>query len=101
MCISGNWGTVCHDSWDSTNAQTVCTILGYEARYAVPTRLAYFGAAGDEVIIALDEVDCVGNETRILQCPSSNPGDHDCSHLLDAGVICSGVCVYKLIQPGT
>ncbi len=91
VCFSGNWGTVCGDLWDSTNAQVVCTILGYEAQYALSTRSAYFGVA-DNGIIILDNVDCVGNETNILQCPSNNPGDHDCSHSLDAGVICSGVC---------
>ena len=88
VCFTGNWGTVCHDRWDTTDARTVCNILGYTNTYALPTRGAYFGVS--DGIIFLDEVDCVGNETNIVQCLSRNPGDHDCSNFLDAGVICSG-----------
>lgn len=88
VCFSGNWGTVCQDNWDSVDSATVCRILGYESKYAIPTRSAHFGAATG--IILLDNVMCTGNETNILECASQNPGDHDCTHFMDAGVICSG-----------
>lgn len=89
VCFNGRWGNICHDSWGITDAQVVCKLLGYDSEPVLPTRSAFFGQVTDNLIF-LDEVQCIGNETSILQCPSVNPGDHDCSHFLDAGVICSG-----------
>lgn len=29
VCINGDWGTVCDNGWDTTEATTVCKQLGY------------------------------------------------------------------------
>lgn len=40
--------------------------------------------------IVLDDLLCLGNEENLFQCGITTYGQHDCSHLEDAGVICGG-----------
>ncbi len=39
--------------------------------------------------IWLDNVQCRGTETRLIDCPASPLGTHNCAHIEDAGVRCS------------
>ena len=41
-----------------------------------------------EIYIYIDNVQCNGSESHLEECPSSDVGDHDCSHSEDAGVSC-------------
>ena len=47
---------------------------------------AYFGKG-----LYIDNVQCNGSESHLDECPSSDVGDHDCSHSEDAGVSCQGM----------
>ena len=49
---------------------------------------AAFGRGAFPSPIWLDEVRCVGSETRLVDCPANSFGDEDCSHSEDAGVSC-------------
>ena len=50
---------------------------------------AYFGKGQGDIYI--DNVQCNGSESHLEECPSSDVGDHDCSHSEDAGVSCQGM----------
>lgn len=38
--------------------------------------------------IHLDDVECIGSERRLIDCPGNQIGDHNCDHSEDAGVVC-------------
>ena len=40
--------------------------------------------------IWLDNVQCHGTETRLVDCPAPPLGTHNCGHVEDAGVRCLG-----------
>ena len=78
----GQWGTVCDDSWDNSDAIVVCRSLGYLSGKGVDE---YGGGSGP---IWMDEVMCKGSENSLEDCPRNAWGDQDCGHSEDAGVIC-------------
>ena len=51
-------------------------------------RRALFGQGANDQLIYIDDTGCLGNESRLLDCPAQGTGDHDCTHLEDAGVRC-------------
>lgn len=84
VCLNFTWGTVCDDFWNEPDARVVCRQLGYSDMGAMVPPLNTFGQGTDPIV--LDDVRCVGTETRLLDCPY-NP-THNCIHLEDAGVRC-------------
>lgn len=83
---NGEWGTVCDDLWSIQNALVVCRQLGY--RHAVKAaRNSEFGE-GKHLRILLDDVQCKGTESSLLDCQHAAVGTHNCAHYEDAGVIC-------------
>ena len=83
--LYGNiWGTICNHSFTMESGNVVCRQLGYRGALEV----ASFGAGTGQ--IWLDELQCVGNETSIEQCPHLGFGIHNCFHSDDVGVKCIG-----------
>uniref|UniRef100_A0A8C7WP66 SRCR domain-containing protein n=1 Tax=Oryzias sinensis TaxID=183150 RepID=A0A8C7WP66_9TELE len=83
----GVWGTVCHDKWDLNDAKVVCRQLSCGTALHAP-KSALFGQGSDK--IWLDDVECSGSESSLIQCGHNGYGKHNCNHGEDSGVICSG-----------
>ncbi|XP_059366910.1 scavenger receptor cysteine-rich type 1 protein M130-like isoform X2 [Carassius carassius] len=81
----GQWGTVCHDGWDMTDAAVVCRELDCGTAVKA-TNEAHFGQGSGPISMAL--IGCSGSETALKDCTSY--GTQGCDHDEDAGVICSG-----------
>lgn len=50
--------------------------------------------------IWLDDVSCAGTETRLINCPSSDVGIHNCAHFEDVGISCQPGKVEQSLQGG-
>ncbi|XP_071157328.1 scavenger receptor cysteine-rich domain-containing protein DMBT1-like [Mytilus edulis] len=78
---NGVWGSICDDQWGKEDAQVVCRMLCYDPN------VAQAGAPQDiytQVVLnnvssnyLLDDVECIGTETDIDQCPKSTV--HNCN----------------------
>uniref|UniRef100_A0AAZ3QS54 SRCR domain-containing protein n=1 Tax=Oncorhynchus tshawytscha TaxID=74940 RepID=A0AAZ3QS54_ONCTS len=82
---SGQWGTVCDDSWDIKDAEVVCRQLDCGVTNQVRSSGQYGPGSGT---IWLDDVACTGSERHLTECPHRGFGIHNCHHSEDAGVVC-------------
>ncbi|XP_069056756.1 uncharacterized protein [Pleurodeles waltl] len=84
---SGQWGTICDDSWDLNDATVVCRQMGCGFAVAAKDSASFGEGSGS---IWLDEVSCSGTELALEACQHPTWEEHDCKHREDAGVECSG-----------
>ena len=89
---NGEWGTVCDDGWDNTDAGVVCRQLGFGSSGAAIGSAGFGQGSGS---IWLNNVICIGNESILASCGHAGINiSRTCNHLNDAGVRCNG-------SPGT
>ncbi|XP_062612840.1 scavenger receptor cysteine-rich type 1 protein M130-like [Saccostrea cucullata] len=81
----GSWGTICDDDWDNNDARVVCRMLGRSGGTAVDE--ASYGEGSGQ--IWLDDVNCSGTESSLMECSKPPFGSHNCGHGEDAGVSCN------------
>jgi len=81
------WGTICDDSWSSTDARVICKQLGH-ANVDRTRYYAHYGEGPGRILV--DQIRCPSGADHILQCTPkmADWGVHDCTHKEDAGVDC-------------
>ena len=106
LCHNNQWGTICDEGWDNSDAQVLCKQLKYSSYgkdYYRSNIMDYcghnnfIGARGESNAIFgqgsgsiwLSNVACNGTEERLLECSTGIFGGHTCSHSDDAGVTCN------------
>ena len=86
---NGEWGTVCDDGWDDTDAGVVCRQLGFGSS-GTAIGSAGFGQGSGSIL--LDNILCSGSELRLTSCGHLGINvTRSCSHAKDAGITCSGL----------
>ena len=85
---NGEWGTVCDDGWDDTDAGVVCRQLGFgPSGRAIGS--AGFGQGSGPILLGI--VSCNGSESILASCGHLGINViKSCSHAEDAGVLCWG-----------
>ena len=108
LCHNNQWGTICDDGWDNSDAEVACKQLKYSSYskdYQITVSLNFDYCRNDNLVgaqnesnaafgqgsgsIWLSDVGCDGTEGRLLECSTGTVGGHTCSHSDDAGVTCS------------
>ena len=87
----GVFGSVCGDSFGTSEAATVCHQLGFAGVSRVAP-CCQFGQTSGE--IWLDNVDCRTGEVWLANCTHRGWGVEDCHHGQDVGVVCNGMFPY-------
>ncbi|XP_060586154.1 uncharacterized protein LOC132741902 [Ruditapes philippinarum] len=80
------WWTVCDDAFSALSAKVVCKMLNYPFTNPKVYKEAHFGSG--TLPILLDQVNCKGSETSLLQCSHAGLGRHDCGHHEHVGILC-------------
>ena len=84
---NGEWGTVCDDGWDNTDATVVCRQLGFYSWVRAYGSARYGQGTGP---IWLSRLSCFGNESNLFECGQLSATTKNCTHSNDASVVCSG-----------
>ena len=85
---NNQWGTVCDDGWDDTDAGVVCRQLGFGS---LGTAIGSAGFGYGSGSVWLSSVTCTGSESTLTSCGHLGVGiTSSCYHYEDAGVRCIG-----------
>ncbi|CAC5370694.1 DMBT1 [Mytilus coruscus] len=79
------WGTVCRQNFDESDARVVCRMFGYDNDPTIFTGNYYGNGTGE---IWMSELDCWGTEDDLGQCDFAPWGINNCNHEEDVSIDC-------------
>eukprot|EP00731_Ephydatia_muelleri_P037026 Em0380g6a len=88
VCLGGQFGTVCSQTWSNKDASVACRSLGYSPYGALNVMDAY---GENSVPFVLGGLNCSGSERGLQDCPQIQASGASCSAYQDAGVVCQDV----------
>nr|XP_055037252.1 deleted in malignant brain tumors 1 protein-like [Misgurnus anguillicaudatus] len=103
LLYNGQWGTVCDESWDITDADVVCKQLNCGRAISASHSAAFGQGSG---VSWKNHLRCVGNETTFMNCLEKS--QRSCGTNTDAGVVCTGnlqtptltIISHSVVSPG-
>ncbi|CAI8007778.1 Deleted in malignant brain tumors 1 protein [Geodia barretti] len=84
---NGEWRSVCDDYWSYNDANVACGQLGFLPFCADATTKGSF-KPGEPAKYWLDDVQCLGDEKSLFDCPHNKVATHNCGPKERAGVHC-------------
>ncbi|KAL5491133.1 hypothetical protein EMCRGX_G016364 [Ephydatia muelleri] len=93
--INGQWGTVCSLGWTIEDALVVCRMLGFPSASRAVNNGIYGLGTGP---VWLSNLNCRGNESSLAMCQYAGLNNTGCTHLQDAGVVCSDDLAVRLVN---
>ena len=119
--VNGQWGTICDDYFDQTDANVACKQLGFSRAnsyrasasggYERSTVFATSSALNSMYCMCrfnygsgpiwLDDLRCRASDTRLISCPHRGTGSHNCGHSEDIAVYCNSKwqSAYFIVEP--
>ena len=103
---------MCYDKWDIRDAEVVCRQLGYNGCESLPLSFYCFmlcllflpasypqpsPSSRSDPLYVLDDVHCMGTETKLSDCSHSGVGVYDC-YSGQAGVICTSKFMFIYVN---
>ncbi|KAM8826053.1 scavenger receptor cysteine-rich type 1 protein M130-like isoform 1-T2 [Synchiropus picturatus] len=93
----GQWGTLCGEYWDLSDALVVCRQLNCGNPHQITSGLEYGRGSGNAW---LKQIMCSNHESSLVQCRHENVPGRTCNASSIAGVICKDSLGVRLVETG-
>ena len=93
----GEWGGVCDDDFDDTDAGVACRELGYT--WGVDSTSSLYLLLPSEMSFWLANVACTGSESHLTECAHPGWGGYQCRDFEAATVSCHGAQGTSSVEP--